>query len=110
MKTTTIVLAVGLALSSVSSMAMDETKNMNMKSDMKMMDMKMMDKDGDGMISKTEFMNAHEMMFDHMKNSEGMISVKDMTMMKKNMMKNKITGDSNMSGPNDTNVMGITNP
>ena len=105
MKTTTIVLAVGLALSSVSSMAMGETKNMNMKSDMRMMD-----KDGDGMISKTEFMNAHEMMFDHMKNSEGMISVKDMTMMKKNMMKNKITGDSNMSGPNDTNVMGITNP
>ena len=110
MKTTTIVLAVGLALSSVSSMAMDETKNMNMKSDMKMMDMKMMDKDSDGMISKTEFMNAHEMMFDHMKNSEGMISVKDMAMMKKNMMKNKMTGDSDMSGPNDTNVMGITKP
>lgn len=108
MKITTIALAVGLALSSVSSMAMDETKNM--KSDMKMMDMKMMDKDSDGMISKTEFMNAHEMMFDHMKNSEGMVSVKDMAMMKKNMMKNKMTGDSDMSGPNDTNVMGITKP
>ena len=55
----------------------------DMKSD-KMMksEMKMMDKSGDGMISKDEYMNHHEMMFEKMKkNKDGMVDMKDMSMM-----------------------------
>ena len=115
MNMTTILLSAGLAVSSVSSMAMDNTKmeKMDMKSmDMKMMDPKMMDKDGDGMISRSEFMSAHEMIFDHMKNSQDMISVKDMQKMKRNMMGGSGMSENmpGMSGPNDKNLMGITKP
>lgn len=110
----TILLAAGLTVSSVSSMAMDNAQNMDMKSmDMKMMDPKMMDKDGDGMISRSEFISAHEMMFDHMKNSQDMISLKDMQKMKRKMMMGGSGMSENMpgmSGPNDTNLMGITKP
>lgn len=113
-KITSALLAAGLAMSSVSIMAMDNNKNMNMKMmDMKMMDPKMMDKDGDGMISKTEFMEAHEMMFDRMKNSDGMISVKDMQKMKRHMMKrHMMTGGPAMpdDNPNGKNMLGITKP
>ena len=114
MNLATLLLATGLAVSSVSSMAMDNAKKMDMKSmDMKVMDPKMMDKDGDGMISRSEFMSAHEMMFDHMKNSQDMISVKDMQKMKRNMMMGGSGMSENtpgMSGPNDKNLMGITKP
>lgn len=118
-KITSTLLAVGIAISSVSVMAMDDSKNMNMKSmdmksmDMKMMDPKMMDKDGDGMISKSEFMEAHEMMFDRMKNSDGMISVKDMQNMKHHMMKHHMMkGGATMpdDNPNGKNMLGITKP
>ena len=52
------------------------------------MDMKMMDTNGDGMISKEEFMKHHEAMFDKMKkDSNGMVSIKDMHMMMDGMMK-----------------------
>lgn len=52
------------------------------------MDMKMMDMNGDGMISKEEFMKYHESMFDKMKkDSNGMVSMKDMHMMMDGMMK-----------------------
>lgn len=108
-KITSALLAAGLAISSVSVMAMDDSKSMDMKSmDMKMMDPKMMDKDGDGMISRAEFMNAHEMMFDRMKNSQGMVSVKDMQMMKKHMM----MGGPGMpdNNPNSKNLLDITKP
>lgn len=45
------------------------------------MDHKMMDTNGDGMISKDEFMKHQEMMWDKMKkNPTGMIAVKDMDM------------------------------
>lgn len=37
-----------------------------------------MDANGDGMLSKDEFMKAHEAMFDRMKGPNGMISLKDM--------------------------------
>ena len=61
---------------------------MGMKMDMKMMDMKKMDANGDGMISKNEFIKHHEMMYDMMKkNNNGMVSVKDMQMMMDEMMK-----------------------
>lgn len=50
------------------------------------MDFKAMDKNGDGMISKDEFMKFHEMMFDKMKkNSAGMVDMKEMEMMHHDM-------------------------
>ena len=62
-------------------MAMKEGKGMKM-------DMKMMDTNGDGMISKDEFIKHHEIMYDKMKkSSNGMVSVKDMQMMMDEMMK-----------------------
>lgn len=62
------------------AMAMDD-----MKMD-KSTSIKMMDTNGDGMISKEEFMKHHEMMFEKMKkNSAGMVDMKEMEMMHKNM-------------------------
>lgn len=73
-------LAVALIGASASVMAMDD-KKMNKNMDMKM-DMKMMDTNGDGMISKDEFMKYHEMMYDKMKkNKAGMVDMKEMEMM-----------------------------
>lgn len=117
MNLTKILLAAGLAVSSVSSMAMDNAMNMDMSStdmnknsmEMKMMDPQMMDKDGDGMISRTEFITAHEMMFDHIKNSQDMVSVKDMQTMKKNMMMGK-SGMSEPMNPNERDSMGRVKP
>jgi hypothetical protein len=40
--------------------------------------MQKMDANGDGVISKDEFMKAHEMMFERMKNRDGVIDMKDM--------------------------------
>lgn len=52
------------------------------------MGMKSMDVNNDGMISKEEFMKHHEAMFDKMKkDSNGMVSMKDMPMMMDGMMK-----------------------
>lgn len=50
------------------------------------MEMKNMDVDGDGMLSKAEFMKAHEAMFDHMKNKDGMVDMKSMQTSCANMM------------------------
>ena len=61
------------------------------------------------MISRTEFMSAHEMMFDQMKNSQDIISVKDMQKMKENMMKCK-SGMSEPMNPNDSDDMGRGKP
>jgi len=44
----------------------------------KNMDMKMMDTNNDGMVSKNEFMTYHEQKFDKMKQTDGMVSIKDM--------------------------------
>ena len=64
---------------------------MSMKEGMGMkMDMKMMDTNNDGMISKEEFMKHHESMYDKMKkDSNGMVSTKDMQMMMDGMMMKK---------------------
>ncbi len=64
---------------------------MAMKDGMGMkMDMKMMDTNSDGMISKEEFMKHHESMYDKMKkDSNGMVSTKDMQMMMDGMMMKK---------------------
>lgn len=54
------------------------------------MDMKMMDSNNDGMISKEEFMKHHESMYGKMKkDSNGMVSTKDMQMMMDDMMMKK---------------------
>lgn len=51
------------------------------------MDMKMMDTNNDGMISKQEFMKHHESMYDKMKkDSNGIVSLKDMQTMHDMMM------------------------
>ena len=61
--------------------------NVHAMDDMKM-DPKMMDTNGDGMISKKEFMKFHEDMWAKIKkNKSGMVDVKDMdTMMSGGMM------------------------
>jgi hypothetical protein len=42
--------------------------------------MAQMDTNGDGMLSKDEFMKGHEAAFERMKGKNGMISIKDMPM------------------------------
>ena len=62
---------------------------MNMGMGMKM-NLKMMDTNGDGMISKDEFMKYHEAMYDKMKkDANGMVSLKDMQMMNHGSMMKK---------------------
>ncbi len=47
-----------------------------------MMDMSAMDANGDGMVSKQEFLKYHERMWSKMKkNNKGMVDMKDMQMM-----------------------------
>ena len=53
---------------------------MTMPSNTMMMDMKNTDANGDGVISKDEFMKSHEAMFDAMKNKDGVIDAKEMAM------------------------------
>ena len=88
-----------LSSAGLTAIAQDTTKKQDsmkggtaMKEGMPMkegkMDMKMMDANGDGMISKKEFVKHHESMYDKMKKgSNGMVSVKDMEMMRDGMMK-----------------------
>ena len=78
-----IFFATGLAVASISAVAMDDMKPQGM-----MMDMKAMDTNHDGMISKKEFMKFHEDMWAKMKkNKSGMVDIKDMEMMHEGMMK-----------------------
>lgn len=82
-------LTVAFVGASAPALAMDD-----MKKGMKM-HMKMMDSNGDGAISKEEFMKHHEMMYDKMKKNErGAVDLKDMSMM----------------GPHDMNMMGKEKP
>lgn len=60
--------------------------------------MKSMDANGDGKISKEEFMKFHEAMFDKMKGKDGTLSIKDMPMMDCPMMKDGATGGKAMGG------------
>ena len=86
---------VGCAQDSMKKDGMPMKDGMRMESGMSMskgmgmgMDMKMMDTNKDGMISKEEFMKHHESMFDKMKkDSNDMVSMKDMHMMMDGMMK-----------------------
>lgn len=73
-----VLLTIALATAGSSAWAMNHTQ----------MDMKQMDANGDGMISKVEFMKFHEQMFAKMKkNKSGMIDMKDMEMMHNDMQK-----------------------
>ena len=84
------IITVALIGASASAVAMDEMK-MGMK-----MDVKMMDTNGDGAISKDEFMRHHEMMYEKMKkNKNGTVDAKDMSM---------------MMAPHDMNMMGKGKP
>jgi hypothetical protein len=77
----TVLLAVTLAAASAPGVA-----GHHEKPDMHNM-MKMMDTNNDGMISRDEFMKAHESMYDKMKkNAAGMVDMKEMEMtMRKRM-------------------------
>lgn len=69
----------------------------NMKADKGMtMDMKKYDTNGDGMLSKEEFMKMHEDMFERMKGPNGMVSIKDMSMHMNMMGKGKMMGKDKM--------------
>lgn len=58
-----------------------------------------MDANGDGMISKEEFIEAHEAMFDRMKGPNGMISLQDMQMRQRMMERHHGMGqDRQMPG------------
>ena len=73
----------GTGCTPMGSHDMSSGQNMGgMKSEHGMMGgmMMKMDTNGDGMLSKEEFMKGHEAMFDHMKGPNGMISLKDMQM------------------------------
>ena len=73
-----------------SMMKRDSMQGMSMKEGMGMQMMKMMDTNGDGMISREEFMKYHESMYDKMKKgSNGMVSVMDMQKMMDEMMMKK---------------------
>ncbi len=76
LKSTLVVAA--LMCTSTFAFAHDEMKHDGMMHE----DMKSMDANGDGMISKDEFMKFHEAKFDKMpKNKDGMVMMKDMEMM-----------------------------
>ena len=84
--------AAGLLSVSLGAGAMDNSmktdKNMMKSGKPMMMDMKKMDTNGDGMISKDEFMKYHEAMYDGMqKNKDGMVDIKTMSMMHNGSMK-----------------------
>jgi len=73
----------GAGCSATENRGMSSSQNMgSMKSRHGMMGgmMMQMDTNGDGMLSKEEFMKGHEAMFDRMKGPNGMISLRDMEM------------------------------
>ncbi len=79
----------GAGCSAMGSHNMASGKSMeDMKAEHGMMGSMMtkMDTNGDGMLSKDEFMKGHEAMFDRMKGPNGMISLKEMQMKSMGMM------------------------
>lgn len=82
MKKYTFVLSIATVLMAGCAMGRHDMssshRGMDMKSGKGMM--ANMDTNGDGMVSKDEFMKGHEVMFDHMKGPNGMISLKEMPM------------------------------
>lgn len=91
-----LVAAVSLG-ASASAFAMDDMKHgMGMKHGM---DMKMMDANGDGMVSKDEYMKYHEAMWAKMKKDKnGMVMMDDMGMMDSGSMQHDRMGKEPMKG------------
>lgn len=78
-----VVLLAGTLIGAGASIAVAD--NMKCHDDMSM-HMKAMDTNGDGMISKDEFMKGHEAMWDKMKkDGKGMVSLKEMEMQHESM-------------------------
>lgn len=72
-KTSLTVITLALAVTAFTAVAAnDDNKSGGM------MGMNKMDANGDNMISKDEFMKAHETMFDQMKGQNGMIDMNNM--------------------------------
>lgn len=87
-----VVVASGCAAVGAQEKATGQRSMMDHKSMMGqggMMDMKKMDSNGDGILSKEEFMGGHGKMFDHMKNKDGVIDLKNMPMCCKMMEQSK---------------------
>ena len=96
-KLMTTLCSAALLSASASAFAMDHMKMDHMKNDCMAMQMKTMDANGDGMISKSEYMNHQTMQWEKMsKNKSGMVSVKDMEMMHKDMHKDCMDKDAKM--------------
>ena len=73
-----------LAVSAYSAIADDKSNTehamdgLTQDQDHSRMSSKMMDTNGDGMVSKQEFMTHHEQMYSKMKQTNGGVSIKDM--------------------------------
>lgn len=82
-------LILSVAVAAVASVSSGAVASDEMKPSAGMMRgmMQKMDFNGDGMLSKDEFMKAHEDMFDRMKGPNGTISLKDMPMHHQGKMK-----------------------
>lgn len=90
---------IGASGSAVAMNHMKDGKAMD-KSSMSM-NMKSMDANGDGMISKDEFIKRHEAMWDKMKkNDKGMVDMKEMGAMRDGMMKDGKMSHDGMSKDN----------
>lgn len=86
-----------LAISALMCSATLAFANDEMKSDAMHSKMSMMDANGDGMISKEEYMNYYESAWDKMpKDKDGMVTMKDMQMMHHDQM---MKHDSMMKEP-----------
>lgn len=99
-KTNLLVIAFAVIATGCTAIAADESKsgsgmmrNGMMGNGMMGNMMKGMDANSDGMLSKDEFMNGHERMFEMMKNKDGVVALNDMPKSCKGMM-----GQSGMMG------------
>ena len=103
MKKNSLAIAVfAVVLSGCAAVASDGKGHSGMKPHGKgmMMGMSKMDANKDGQISKDEFMKSHEMMFDHMKNKDGVIELKKMENCCAGMMEGGMMGGDKMKGHN----------
>lgn len=81
-----LAIAFALVATGCTTIAADEKKSGHGMMGNMMMGMNKMDANADGMLSKDEFMQSHEAMFDMMKNKDGVVDMKNMQMSCANMM------------------------
>jgi hypothetical protein len=99
-----LIVTFSILVSAGTAIAADGKQDGNMSRSGMGMNMAKMDANADGVISKQEFMSAHENMFERMKNKDGVISAKDMKgccsgmmgMMGGGMMKDGAMGSDSM--------------